>query len=48
MKLLWWLVHDGQSFSKDLFYAPLPANLVKADEEKLRGITSGGKALMTA
>jgi phosphate transport system substrate-binding protein len=45
--LLWWLVHDGQSFGKDLFYAPLADNLVKADEEKLRGITSGGKPLKT-
>jgi phosphate transport system substrate-binding protein len=46
--LLWWLVHDGQSFGKDLFYAPLADNLVKADEEKLRGITSGGKPIKTA
>src|SRR5262249_15449533 len=43
--LLWWLVHDGQSYGKDLFYAPLPANLVKSNEEKLRGITSGGKPI---
>jgi phosphate transport system substrate-binding protein len=46
--LLWWLVHDGQGFAKDLFYAPLPDNLVKTNEGLLKGITSGGKPLKTS
>jgi phosphate transport system substrate-binding protein len=42
---LWWVTHDGQSFTKDLHYSPLPAELVKHVEEKLKSVTSGGKAL---
>ena len=45
--LLWWLIHDGQGYSADLFYAPLPAPVVKLDEEKLRGVTFQGKVLLT-
>ena len=44
--LLWWLVHEGQTYSGPLFYAQLPAPVVTQDEEKLRGITSGGQPLL--
>lgn len=45
---LWWALHDGANFGKDLQYAPLPAPLVQRVETKLNSITSGGKALRTA
>jgi phosphate transport system substrate-binding protein len=45
--LFWWMIHDGQSFSKDLNYAPLPAAIVKLGEEKLRGVLVDGKPALT-
>ena len=42
---LWWGIHDGESFAKDLQYAPLPAEIVKRSETKINSITSGGKPL---
>ncbi len=42
---LWWGIHDGESFAKDLQYAPLPAEIVKRAETKINSITSGGKPL---
>ena len=37
-RLLWWAIHDGQAFSKDLQYAPLPADIVSRDEAKIQAI----------
>jgi phosphate transport system substrate-binding protein len=42
---LWWGIHDGEQFAKDLLYAPLPAEIVKRAEAKINSITSGGKPL---
>jgi phosphate transport system substrate-binding protein len=42
---LWWGIHDGEQFAKDLQYAPLPADIVKRAEAKINSITSGGKPL---
>lgn len=42
---LWWAVHDGEKFVRDLHYAPLPADVVKKVEAKINSMTSGGKAL---
>jgi phosphate transport system substrate-binding protein len=42
---LWWGIHDGETFAKDLHYAPLPPEMVKRAEEKINSITSGGKPL---
>lgn len=42
---LWWAIHDGSAFAKDLHYAPLPEDVVKKVEAKFRSVTSGGKAL---
>jgi phosphate transport system substrate-binding protein len=42
---LWWGIHDGESFAKDLQYAPLPSEIVKRSEAKINSITSGGKQL---
>lgn len=42
---LWWGIHDGEGFAKDLQYAPLPADIIKRAEAKINSITSGGKPL---
>jgi phosphate transport system substrate-binding protein len=42
---LWWGIHDGENFAKELQYAPLPADIVKRAEGKISSITSGGAAL---
>jgi phosphate transport system substrate-binding protein len=42
---LWWAVHDGEKYTKDLLYAPLPAEVVRRVEAKLNSVTSGGKPL---
>ena len=42
---LWWGIHDGQGYAKDLQYATLPADIVKRAEAKLNSITAGGAKL---
>ena len=42
---LWWAIHDGEKFAKDLQYSPLPAEIVTRAEAKINSITSGGKPL---
>lgn len=42
-RALWWATHDGQKFNGDLGYAPLPLEVVKKAEEKIKAITSNGK-----
>jgi len=42
---LWWGIHDGEKFAKELQYAPLPDEIVKRAEAKINSITSGGKPL---
>jgi phosphate transport system substrate-binding protein len=42
---LWWGIHDGEGFAKDLQYAPLPADIVKRAEGKINSITANGTAL---
>ena len=45
---LWWGIHDGEQFARELQYAPLPADIVKRAEAKLNSITAGGKPLRGA
>jgi phosphate transport system substrate-binding protein len=42
---LWWGIHDGENFARDLQYAPLPKEIVQRAEAKISSITSGGKPL---
>jgi len=42
---LWWGIHDGEKFAKDLQYAPLPDEIVKRAEAKINSVTFGGKPL---
>jgi phosphate transport system substrate-binding protein len=41
-RLLWWATHDGQKYSADLGYAPLPAAIVTKDEAKIKAISVDG------
>lgn len=43
---LWWATHDGQQFASALDYAPLPKELVKKIEGKLKTLKSNGKSLL--
>lgn len=42
---LWWGIHDGEGFAKELQYAPLPADIVKKAEAKINLVTANGTAL---
>ncbi|MCX8013886.1 MAG: phosphate ABC transporter substrate-binding protein PstS, partial [Rectinema sp.] len=46
VKLLWWMVHEGQSLVTSLDYAPLPPPAVKVAEQIIKSITWEGKPLM--
>jgi phosphate transport system substrate-binding protein len=48
VRFLWWATHEGQRYASDLLYAPLPAEVVKQIEAKLRQITSQGKPLLAS
>jgi len=43
----WWAVHGGQQYSNDLFYVPLPANVVAADEQLLMTLNYQGQPLIS-
>ncbi len=45
---LWWATHDGEKFTSDLHYAPLPEEVVKKAEAKINSITANGKPLREA
>ncbi|MBI5464730.1 MAG: phosphate ABC transporter substrate-binding protein PstS [Ignavibacteriales bacterium] len=38
VKFLGWAMHDGQSYAKDLYYAPLPKEVIKMCEKKIDSI----------
>lgn len=42
---LWWGIHEGENYAKDLQYAPLPDDIVKRAETKISSITAGGTPL---
>lgn len=42
---LWWSIHDGAKFAKDLHYAPLPEKVVAKVEGKISSISANGKPL---
>jgi phosphate transport system substrate-binding protein len=45
-RYFWWGTHDGQAFTKDLGYAPLPADVLTKAEAKIHSITSGGTPVL--
>jgi phosphate transport system substrate-binding protein len=47
-KFLWWAIHDGQQYSENLVYVPLPQNVVAADEQLLMSLNYQGQPLPTS
>lgn len=45
LKLIDWMIHDGQKYSADLDYAPLSENAVAVGEKLLQSATYKGKAI---
>jgi phosphate ABC transporter phosphate-binding protein len=45
VQFLWWAIHDGQNYSADLAYVPLPQAVVANDEATIRMITFNGELL---
>ena len=46
MKLLQWMIHDGQKFSTALNYAPLSPAAVKVGDALLKSVTFDGKPIL--
>jgi len=45
--LFYWIVNQGQQYAFNVHYAKLPTNIVRADVDALKSVTSGGTALLT-
>ena len=45
VKLLWWNIHEGQKYCKDLNYAPLSSAAVTVAEKILKSATFSGKPI---
>jgi phosphate transport system substrate-binding protein len=48
VKLMWWMIHDGQEFAEPLHYAPLPKEAVRKAEVILTSVTYGGRPVARA
>ena len=46
LKLMWYIIHDGQKFAEPLNYAPLSKSAVKVAEKILKSATYDGKAIL--
>jgi phosphate transport system substrate-binding protein len=46
VKMLWWMIHQGQKYADPLSYSVLPAGVVTKAEAQIRSITFGGTVLM--
>ncbi len=46
MKLIEWMVHDGQQYCEPLTYSPLPKAAVKVAEKIIKSVTYGGKSAL--
>lgn len=39
---LWWCMHEGQRYAAELYYVPLPSNVIRINEETIKMITFNG------
>jgi len=46
-KYVWWGLHEGQKFAKDLDYAPIPTKVLAKVEARLKELRSGNKKLLS-
>jgi phosphate transport system substrate-binding protein len=44
---LWWAIHDGQSFSQQLYYAPLPQQIVTLNEGQIKSMNYKGEVFVS-
>jgi len=47
-KFLWWATHEGQRYTDELLYAPLPPQVVTKIEATLKTMTFNGQPLLAA
>jgi phosphate transport system substrate-binding protein len=45
--MLWWVTHDGQSYSSALTYVPLPGSIVTRDEAQIKSMKCGNAPCYT-
>ena len=46
VKMIQWMIHDGQQYSSPLNYAPLSANAVSVGDAQLKSVTYDGKPVL--
>lgn len=46
VEFLWWCIHEGQDFTEELSYSPLPDDAVKRAEQVIRSITYKGEPVL--
>ncbi|RMF91959.1 MAG: phosphate ABC transporter substrate-binding protein PstS [Candidatus Schekmanbacteria bacterium] len=46
VNLLWWIINEGQTFTKPLDYAPLPEKAKKKAEKLIKSITYGNETIL--
>ena len=46
LKLLQWMIHDGQQYGANLSYAPLPSSAVTVGDNLLKSVTYDGKPVL--
>jgi phosphate transport system substrate-binding protein len=46
LKLIWWMIHDGQKYAEPLAYAKLPKAVVDKADVILRSVTYGGAPVL--
>ena len=46
LEFVWWALHDGEKYTTDLAYAPLPSRVVQLEEERLKSITVDGRPVL--
>ncbi len=45
-EFLWWAVHDGQKYSSDLLYVPLPNEVISLNEKTIKLMNYNGQPLI--
>ncbi|MCX9085067.1 MAG: phosphate ABC transporter substrate-binding protein PstS [Candidatus Methanoperedens sp.] len=45
-EFLWWAVHDGQKYSSELLYVPLPEEVISLNEKTIKLINFNGQPLI--
>ncbi|MEM2933770.1 MAG: phosphate ABC transporter substrate-binding protein PstS [Methanocellales archaeon] len=45
-EFLWWAIHEGQNYSSELLYVPLPQEVVKLNEEAIKLMNYKGEAFI--